>query len=126
MKYFDDEVASYTCCDSEFNNNNNLDTNVLNDIKCVPYQNKDYLPIYHNAYGSIITIDKYCNNLETGFIYINGHYRCCKGETKQGLNPFVQDTAFKASVYSQLMLSSIAVIPCAVLIVALLKAMWLR
>ena len=120
--FLNDSVESYICCDSIANQT----TNFLNDIECVPYQNKNYEKISHdyniNAYGNIIPI--YCADPEIGFQYFNENGDCCRAEQRKFI--FKNDTLFKATLYPQIFLSAIAVIVCTILIVSLLIPLWLH
>jgi len=118
----DEVVQSYSCCDSIINNNGKQTPNFLNITECVPYQNKNYekMRIWNNLYGRIYPFD--CNYLN--YQYTNKNGECCK--TEQASYHFNQDAAFMMTVYPQIMLSSIAVIACTILIVALLIPLWLH
>ncbi|OEU06015.1 hypothetical protein FRACYDRAFT_256861 [Fragilariopsis cylindrus CCMP1102] len=122
LSEYDDSVESYICCDSIANQ----PTNFLNDIECVPYQNKNYekipLDIYNNEYGNIYPI--YCADPEIGFQYFNENGNCCKTEQRKFV--FKNDNLFKATLYPQIFLSAIAVIVCTILIVSLLIPLWLH
>jgi len=123
-KSWNDELReSYVCCDSKVNMNENQTTNFMNDIECVPYQNKNYEPIpRRNKYGVIYA--RKCHNPEIGFQFINKHGKCCK--SKQKIRHFIQDTAFKKTVYPMIFLSATAVSCCAISIVALLIPLWIH
>ena len=123
---------SHICCDSMINttsSDNNQTTNFLNDIECVPYQNaNDYEITYMlgNLYGRIRPIRKGgCNESEIGFQYLNKQGECCKKKPKKTIQ-FVDDIYFKTTVYPQIILSSVAVMACTILIVALLLPLWVH
>ena len=122
--WFSVVVESYLCCDSNVSIKENQTTHFLNDneIKCVPYHNKNYETITGNCYGNIYGIS--CSKPEIGFEYVNDDGHCCKKQQKP--KHFIQDSQFYSTVYPQLILSSIAVIACTVLIVALLIPLWLH
>ena len=124
-KYWNnEEVESYICCDSIINNDGKHTTNFLNITECVPYHNNNYGEINRNKYGNIILINTYCEDSENGFQYANENYECCK--TEQGIKYFIPDRQFKATVYPMIILSTIAVIACTLLMVALLIPLWLH
>jgi len=60
----------------------------------------------------------FCNHSDTGYIYPNHKDECCNSD--QHVGPFIVDTAFKGTVYPQILLSFLAWTFCTVLILALL------
>ena len=122
-----DYDESHICCDSIINTiDNNQTTNYLNDIECVPYINREYdhIQLGLNLFGRIYPIMMNCSDSEIGFQYLNENFECCK--TKQRTPYFWKDSKFKATLYPQIFLSSIAVISCIILIVSLLIPLWLH
>lgn len=119
-------IESYMCCDmiiDEYNNNGT--TNFLNITECVPYFDTGYREAYAlNSYASLHPL--VCVEPEIDFDfqfpkYIDGstYYECCKTQHK-GTQSFVQDRSFYATLYPQIVLSSLAVLSCTILIIALL------
>jgi len=62
--------------------------------------------------------------VETNDSLSTGYYECCK--TGPALPPFVQDSAFKLTVYPQIVAASIAIISCIVLILGLLLPFFIQ
>ena len=114
----DDGVHSYVCCDSIIDTNDNHTINFLTDIECVPYSNNKYqvTQFFGNIYGIIEPFT--CDDPEVGFRYRNKQGDCC--QTKQKSYHFYQDTPFMTTVYPQVILSSLAMISCTILMVAML------
>ena len=124
-------VAAYICCDTMLdnnssNNNNNITIQFLDDIECVPYNNKNYreAKITPNRYAGLHPI--FCDDPEPGFHYpkysSNGGgttYECCTTANK-AIPPFIKDTAFYATVIPQIILSALAGLVCTILSIALL------
>jgi len=126
-------TESYVCCDS-FSTNKNT-TSFLNDTECVPFRNDIYSPaLITNEYGFLDVVS--CDNSGIYIDYqfprkvekenINGtfYYECCKKESKK-LPPFIRNSAFKKSVYPQIVVSAIAVFLCLLLVLALLIPLFL-
>jgi len=120
-------VQSYMCCDSIIPNDQNTTTNFLDETECVPYHDDFFYgqQMRRNTYGKIAPV--FCNFPDEDFrfprpleitdsLYTN--YKCCK--TGPALPPFVQDSAFKLTVYPVIVFSSIAATSCIVLILGLL------
>jgi hypothetical protein len=128
---YDDDVESYVCCDYNTpneNENGNHNTNFLDEIEWVPYNDKFYEQYaVYNYYGNIRTA--ICDEPESGFKFpkyveynntnSSAHpFECCRAE--EGSTPFYQDYNFKITVYPQIAISALAVISSMVLIIALL------
>ena len=121
---------SFICCDSE--NDDTID--FLNITECVPFRDENYneANVPSNEYGAIWSLS--CNNFDTGFIYPNYiedssiriRYECCKSSHDEATGPFITtgpyitDSAFKGTIYPQIVFSTIACICCTVLVIALL------
>ena len=122
-------IQSYVCCDTIIDDyNDNGTANFSNSTECVPYH-LGYVEAYAlNFYASLRPI--FCENDEMGSDfqypkYIDGstYYECCKTQHK-GTKSFVQDAAFYATLYPQIILSSLAVLLCTILIIALFRFHW--
>jgi hypothetical protein len=131
---------TYVCCDNNNNNNSNEEygesvttatTNFLDDVECVPYRNDFYeTAVARNYIGMLGVV--WCDVLEGDFnvprplgdgsttddLALKGMYQCCRNGDP--LPPFVQDSAFKLTVYPLLALCSVAAIVSLVVAVALL------
>ena len=88
----------------------------------VPYRNEGYYEAYVlNSYARLRPL--HCSELYFDFPYekyIDGKfYECCKTQHKE-TKAFVPDAAFYATLYPQIILSSLAVLSCTILIFALL------
>ena len=104
-------------------------TDFLDDTECLPYRNEFYAEskVVQNKYGMIAVIT--CDFLDEDFHFPRSvesemndsssttHYECCK--TGPALPPFVQDSAFKITVYPIIAVSSIAAIASVILILGL-------
>ena len=109
-----------------------LDDSFLDDIECVPYRN-DFLEkaIIQNTYGHIFvrkcnfdvgsSMDSFTSpRIDTNF---PSKYECCKNTVVTAavaVEPFLVDTAFRMTVYPQIIVSSMAVICCLIIILGLL------
>ena len=125
-------VKSFICCDTIIENNNST-IQFLDDIECVPYLNNNYreATIQPNDYGQLYPV--FCYDPEPGFrypkpgfrdpkYYSNGGgatYECCK-TADEAMPPFIEDAAFYATLIPQIILSALAGVLSAILIVALL------
>ena len=123
-----DQTDSFLCCDN--NNNTTTTPNFLDDSECVPYRNKFYETFKaYNAIGLLRPIS--CDFPEEGFRFsrpfdgetINdvastGRYRCCKNGP--ALPPFIQDSAFKITLYPALVMMCVAGLVSAIVAIALL------
>ena len=137
-------VGDVMCCDSNIENNNTEEErNYLNDIDCVQFRNNhDFRPAYQiNFYGMIAPI--YCHNQDeyhefkypriindpsaVALLSNNNRgilYECCKRESYPPILPFVKDTAFATTIYPQIAISIVAVVVCAIVIIALTPPLW--
>ena len=117
-------VKSFICCDTIIENNN-ITIQFLDDIECVPYLNNNYreATIQPNRFGELHPA--FCNDPEPGFQYPKyisnggGTYECCK-TADEAMPPFIEDAAFYATLIPQIILSALAGVLSAILIVALL------
>ena len=119
--------TSYMCCDSIIPDDENKTTNFLDETECVPYHDDvSYGNQLGQNHGGRIA-PRFCNFQDDDFRFprplatndsLSINYKCCK--TGPALPPFVQDSAFKLTVYPQIVVSSIAAISCIVLILGLL------
>ena len=116
--------SSYVCCDSAIVNddNSNSKNDFLDVTECVPYRNRVYEnALIQNTCGKIFVRE--CD-LDGGFNFSHiatknsSNYECCK--TDYASEPFLKDSAFKMTVYPQIVVSSIGVICCLVIILGLL------
>ena len=116
---------SFICCDFEIENT----TDFLNITECVPYKNESYAEaiIPSNAYGAIHVLK--CSHPGTELIHPNymedsskgTRYECCRSSHDAATGPFITtDSAFKGTMYPQIVFSTIACICCTILIIALL------
>jgi len=125
------DIESFVCCDSSIleNTTNNNTTSFLNNTECVPFYDDTYSPtIAKNTYGHLqkvycdnkgIYIDfKYPRKVKSDNQYGIFHYECCKIESTE-LPPFIRNSAFNKTIYPQIVISTIAVLLCLLLIVAL-------
>jgi len=121
--YYNQEVESYMCCDSA---ENTTTTNFRDETECVPYRDEFYQEALAltNKYGAITPLA--CDIPDGDFRFPRlvpttiphwDTYECCK--TGPAAPPFVQDAAFKKTVYLQIAISSIAVLSCIIVILAL-------
>lgn len=120
----------FMCCDSILDNSNNKTTNLLDDTECVPYRSEIYFPaLALNSYGRLMPVS--CNNkgiysefrfprkVEKENPYGIFHYECCVTESTSKLPTFIRNAAFKKTVYSQIIVSTVAVFSCTMMILAL-------
>ncbi|OEU05879.1 hypothetical protein FRACYDRAFT_257659 [Fragilariopsis cylindrus CCMP1102] len=131
----DDKTDAYVCCDSPMINNTT--TNFLDVAECVPICSEQDLLycIGHNIYGRLqpmtCTYDEifqYPHILHQQTLEFNDSiseditlFDCCK--TKTGDGPFIKDFRFNTSVWPQLVVSSIAFISSAILVMGLSLSM---
>jgi hypothetical protein len=134
----DNKTDAYICCDSQMINNST--TNFLDVAECVPTcstQHEMYC-ISYNIYGQLHPMS--CTGDEI-FQYphilhqqtLDGpnnsggidmtRFHCCKTKTADG--PFIKDVGFNTSVWPQLVVSSLAFIFSAILVVGLSLSMLL-
>ena len=110
----------FVCCDSKIMTT----TNFLNITECLPYTNHENYNsgiVIPNEFGYIVP--RRCDHSETGYIYPNYtagdlFYECCNSDEHVG--PYTVDSAFKGTVYPQIILSFLASTLCTILILALL------
>jgi hypothetical protein len=106
------------------------------DTECVPYSDQYYAETRtQNMFGHLSAMT--CDDPESGFIYPKpitykgnigwaddySHYECCKTPPQQSntqIQYFIQDKAFKTTVYPQLIVSFLAVIACIFLIIGMI------
>jgi hypothetical protein len=120
------QTDSFLCCD----NNTTIVANFIDDSECVPYRNKFYEAFKaQNEIGLLRPISCDFQEEDFGFprpvggetindVLSTGRYRCCKNGP--GLLPFVQDSAFKITVYPLLALNCISALVSAIVAIALL------
>lgn len=114
-------IPSYMCCDSA----ENKTADFRDETECVPYHNEFYERQIsaRNEIGYITTMmcdfpdgayqfPRHLPTNSSSFTY----FECCKTGPGQ---LFLQDAAFKRTVYPQIAISSIAVIFCIILIISL-------
>jgi hypothetical protein len=122
-------------------NSNTHTRNYLNDTECVPYSDQFYAETRtKNVYGylsamtcdfdpdsaSIMGIFKYPKpimNEGNSWADDYSHYECCMTPPQQSttqIQYFLQDKAFKTTVYPQLIVSALAVIACIFLIIGMI------
>lgn len=137
---------SFLCCDSmlaidegdtiidDYSNSTALEIDFLHDSECVPYQNEFYESCrVQNKAGDIKDVGcslpdfPFAVSLGEGVsndIASTGMYQCCKNGP--ALPPFVQDSAFRITVYPVIILYSIAALASIIVIVALLIPLFLQ
>lgn len=135
---------SFLCCDGNNDNNNyRNDTvveerNFLDETECVPYRNNYYQPsIIHNQYGSLPFISCDFSNGDFPFprplgndkapnnILNNGRYQCCRtGPAIQTI--FVEDSAFKITLYLPIVFSCIVVVTSSIMFIGLLHPLLIQ
>ncbi|OEU06533.1 hypothetical protein FRACYDRAFT_254554 [Fragilariopsis cylindrus CCMP1102] len=117
-------------------NSSSLLDSFLDDIECVQYRNDLYeKAIIQNTYGHIFvrkcnfdvgsSMDSFTSpRIDTGN---PSKYECCKNTLVTAaaaatvtVEPFLVDTAFRMTVYPQIIVSSMAVICCLIIILGLL------
>ena len=104
---------SFLCCDQDYNNSTTVD-NYLDQIECLPYANDVYEPaVFISIIGIIDVVVCDIPGFEVPRPYFGADadfagpvYQCCKSGTP--LNPFVHDRAFKITVYTEMVIASIA------------------
>jgi hypothetical protein len=118
-------VQSYMCCDSIIANDSNTTTDFLDETQCVPYHDEFYRSLLlRNKYSAIAAITCDFSDGEFQFsrrveIYdpLSTVYECCK--TGPALPPFIQDSAFKLTIYPIIAFYSIAAVSSIILILGL-------
>lgn len=118
-------VQSYMCCDSIMVNDSNTTTDFLDETQCVPYHDEFYRSLLlRNKYSVIAAIT--CDFSDGEFQFsrsveiddpLSTVYECCK--TGPALPPFIQDSAFKLTIYPIITFYSIAAVSSIILILAL-------
>lgn len=130
------KTDSFLCCDSlpsvEDSDENSavVATNFLNNVECVPYRNEFYeSKPAQNLIGILRVIS--CDFPEGDFVFprpmpgqdyshvvASGQYQCCK--EGPALPPFIQDKAFKTTVYPVFFLMCISAVVSAIIAISLL------
>jgi hypothetical protein len=140
LKYPREMKTRYVCCDSQIDVRNETETglNYLDETECVPtcYENDmKTCIIFGNNYGQLFPM--VCKDGHGIFnsprkVHIQSVeyygdtedytlYECCRTNTADG--PFIKDIAFNKTVWPQLVVSSLAVLSTAVLIMGLSLSM---
>jgi hypothetical protein len=131
------KVDSFLCCDSnsiigddsdiysDSENNTTITTNFLEDFECVPYRNEFYdAALVKNDIGTLNVIS--CDVPEGDFWFprpvgegiTTRQYQCCKNGP--AMPPFVQDSAFKITLYPVIALNCVAAVASAIVAIGLL------
>eukprot|EP00531_Pseudo-nitzschia_arenysensis_P014272 CAMPEP_0116127054 /NCGR_PEP_ID=MMETSP0329-20121206/6644_1 /TAXON_ID=697910 /ORGANISM="Pseudo-nitzschia arenysensis, Strain B593" /LENGTH=648 /DNA_ID=CAMNT_0003621145 /DNA_START=135 /DNA_END=2081 /DNA_ORIENTATION=+ len=130
------KTDSYLCCDSD--NEESVEQNFLDSLECVPYRNEAYESrMTQNLVGILRVIS--CDFPDGDFVFprpvgeaiysdvvSTGRYQCCK--SGPALPPFIQDSAFKKTVYIPLAIwclaAAISTLVCVALLIPLAKERW--
>lgn len=122
------KTDSYLCCDSNDDDNGEVVAeNFLDDLECVPYRNEVYeYRRAQNLVGILRVIT--CDFPEGDFVFprpvgegtygATGQFQCCKNGP--ALPPFIQDSAFKITVYLPMAIWCVAAAASALVCIALL------